>query len=532
VNSIFLRIYGGMLLVLIAVSCLALISIRMINDVRAEDFRERVATGTFRLMADNLEPMDDAERQKAMAVWMRLIGVPLELHPLDALALDSTSWARLIQGRVLVRSQGPSQARVYSLVDLSRQQVLTADIERISEQLGRATLFLIADELVRHPEADMPSWLQQLRRAKGFGFPLNLTGLHETDLDVDQRRRLDEFDTVLSLGPDGNSMMMYMKIPDTNWVLSLGPVYQMEEYPPEMLLMTGLLALSLSGLLIYLLVRQLEQRLMNLESAATHIARGNLDARAEVISTDSVGSLASAFNDMAEHLQRVMQIQQEMIRAVSHELRTPVARLRFGLEMVETADSDDAKRRYMDSMDGDLTELDKLVDEILTYARLEQGAPALTLQPVDVLATVEEVMLELEPLTTRVQISHVDRSNGRAHAIDAEPRYLHRALTNLVSNAARHASSQVRISTRVVNGRCRLIVEDDGPGIPEDYRERIFTPFLRLDDSRTRSSGGYGLGLSIVRRIAYWHRGYARVERSRDLGGAAFIIDWPVRLHI
>ncbi|MEE3158791.1 MAG: two-component sensor histidine kinase, partial [Pseudomonadota bacterium] len=64
-NSIFLRIYGGMLLVLIAVSCLALISIRMINDVRAEDFRERVATGTFRLMADNLEPMDDAERQKA-----------------------------------------------------------------------------------------------------------------------------------------------------------------------------------------------------------------------------------------------------------------------------------------------------------------------------------------------------------------------------------------------------------------------------------------------------------------------------------
>ncbi len=528
-NSIFLRIYGGMLLVLVAVSLLALVSIRMINDVRAEDYRERMATGTFRLMADNLEPMDEAERQKALAVWMRLIGVPLELRQLDDLGLESSSWSRLIQGRVLVLSSAPSEVRVYSLVDLSQQQVLTADIEKISEQLGRATLFLIADELVRHPESDMPTWLQRLRRDKGFGFPLNLTRLNETDLDADQRRRLDEFDTVLSLGPDGNAVMMYMKIPDTNWVVSLGPIYQMQEYPPEMLLMTGLLALSLSGLLIYLLVRQLEQRLMNLESAATHLARGNLDARAEAIGSDSVGSLARAFNDMAGHLQRMMRIQQEMIRAVSHELRTPVARLRFGLEMVETASSEADLKRYLDSMDGDLTELDKLVDEILTYARLEQGAPALVLQPVDVLATVEQVVTELLPLAASVQLEHEDLSHGRAHVVDAEERYLHRALTNLVSNALRHAASRVKVTTRVANGRCRLTVEDDGPGIPEAYRERIFTPFLRLDDSRTRASGGYGLGLSIVRRIAYWHRGYARVESSKELGGAAFIIDWPLR---
>ncbi|MCK5532749.1 MAG: two-component sensor histidine kinase, partial [Halopseudomonas aestusnigri] len=183
-NSIFLRIYGGMLLVLVAVSLLALVSIRMINDVRAEDYRERMATGTFRLMADNLEPMDEAERQKALAVWMRLIGVPLELRQLDDLGLESSSWSRLIQGRVLVLSSAPSEVRVYSLVDLSQQQVLTADIEKISEQLGRATLFLIADELVRHPESDMPTWLQRLRRDKGFGFPLNLTRLNETDLDA------------------------------------------------------------------------------------------------------------------------------------------------------------------------------------------------------------------------------------------------------------------------------------------------------------------------------------------------------------
>jgi len=268
---------------------------------------------------------------------------------------------------------------------------------------------------------------------------------------------------------------------------------------------------------------------MNLESAALHITRGNLDARAEVIGNDSVGSLARAFNDMARHLQSLMSIQREMIGAISHELRTPVARLRFGLEMVESAEGEDALKRYLESMDGDLTELDKLVDEILTYARLEQSAPALVLAPVDVPAVIEQVLAELAPINPQVSIEFSDRSRGRACWVDAEKRYLHRAVTNLVSNAARHAAGRVKVVTRVKGGRCQITVEDDGPGIPEAYREHIFTPFLRLDDSRTRASGGYGLGLSIVRRVVYWHDGDARVEASRDLGGAAFIIDWPLR---
>lgn len=528
-NSIFLRIYGGMLLILITVSLLALLSIRLINDVRAEDYRERIASGTFRLMADNLEPMDDAERLRALAAWTRLIGVPLQLNELDDLDLDSSSWSRLIRGQVLVKQNGVEDVRVYSLVELQSQMVLATTIERITEQLGRATLFLIADELVRAPEADMPSRLQQLRREKGFGYPLVLTRMNEADLDADQRRRLEELDTLMTLGPDGDSIMLYMKVPDTEWVLSLGPLYQMKEFPAPMLLIVGVLVLTLSGLLIYLLVRQLEQRLMVLEAAATQLTRGNLDVRVDASGPDSVGRLAKAFNDMASHLQRLMAIQREMIGAVSHELRTPIARLRFGLEMVETADNEADLNRYMQGMDGDLSELDKLVDEILTYARLEQGAPALNMVGVDVPAMVAQVVSELGPLQQNISLQARDLSLGRATRIDAEPRYLHRAITNLVSNAQRHASSQVRISTRVVYGRCVINVEDDGPGIAEEWRERIFTPFLRLDDSRTRSSGGYGLGLSIVRRVIYWHNGRTRVGRSEALGGADFSLDWPVQ---
>ena len=106
---------------------------------------------------------------------------------------------------------------------------------------------------------------------------------------------------------------------------------------------------------------------------------------------------------------------------------------------------------------------------------------------------------------------------------------MQRALTNLISNAMRHAESQVRVTTRVQHGMCRISVEDDGPGIPEAYREKVFTPFMRMDVSRTRASGGYGLGLSIVRRIMFWHSGRARIVDSQALGGACFVIEWPLR---
>ena len=111
--------------------------------------------------------------------------------------------------------------------------------------------------------------------------------------------------------------------------------------------------------------------------------------------------------------------------------------------------------------------------------------------------------------------------------VDGELRYLHRALQNLVSNAMRHAETRVRVSYYLQGEQCRVDVEDDGPGVPEADWERLFTPFLRLDDSRTRASGGHGLGLSIVRRIIYWHAGRALVGRSADLGGACFSLVWP-----
>ena len=110
----------------------------------------------------------------------------------------------------------------------------------------------------------------------------------------------------------------------------------------------------------------------------------------------------------------------------------------------------------------------------------------------------------------------------------ADRRYLHRVLQNLAGNATRYAEKTITVSAGIERNEAFISVEDDGHGIPEKDREKVFIPFARLDDSRTRASGGYGLGLSIVSRIAFWFNGRMSVDESPTLGGARFTMTWPV----
>ncbi|WP_225788339.1 ATP-binding protein [Pseudomonas sp. Marseille-P8916] len=527
-NSIFLRIYGGMLAVLVLVAVLGVLSLHLVNEVRAGQHRERLAQGTFSLMADNLALQNEVERKRSLVIWERLLGVPLDLQPLSALTLDGSQRARLRRGLVVVEKTGPHAVRVLRQVG-QEAELLVAQVKQVSEQLARATLFLLADELVRYPVTEQQRRLAEIKQSKGFGFDIALQRLERVGLDDDQRRRVEEGDTVMALGKDGDAIRVFSGLAGSPWVLEIGPLYQLNLYPPQLLVLIAFLGLCLIGLVVYLLVRQLERRVSGLEIAATRLAKGSLDTRVPAGDADSVGRLATAFNDMAEHLQRSLTMQRELVRAVSHELRTPVARLRFGLEMIESASTEQARAKHLAGMDSDIQDLDKLVDEMLTYARLEQGAPALTFQAVDLDALLDRVIEELAPLRAEVKVVRGECQGGEATGawVEAEPRYLHRALQNLVGNAMRHAESQVRLSYQIGQQRCRIDVEDDGPGIPEGVWDRIFTPFTRLDDSRTRASGGHGLGLSIVRRIIYWHGGRAVVGRSEQLGGACFSLNWP-----
>lgn len=527
-NAIFLRIYGGMLAVLVLVALLGAGGLQLLNEVRADQHREALAGGTFRLMAHNMESMTPIERRQAANLWGRLLGIPLRVRTLTDVSLEKRLEARLLRGDVLVEALYPGRVTVFALVSAGDGLVLTGEVAQLSEQLARATIYLLIDELVRYPEQEQPRRLAELADRHGFGYPLSLMTRDSASLDDDQRRRLDEGDTVMALYRGGDAIRVFAAVAGTPWIMQLGPLYQMNPYPAQMLLLIGLLGLSLIGLTVYLLVRQLERRVRELEQAATRIAGGNLEAHVPDAGTDSVGRLAAAFNDMARRLQRLLAVQREIVSAVAHELRTPVARLRFGLEMAGEASDAATRAKYLDGMDTDIEDLDRLVDEMLVYTRLERGSPALAFSAVDLSALVDQVIGELAPLRAQVRVERgecVGAADGGSWA-EAEPHYLRRALSNLLTNAMRHAETRVQVSFVIEGDRARLLVDDDGPGVPEEAWERVFTPFLRLDDSRTRASGGHGLGLSIVRRIIYWHGGRAGVGTS-ELGGARFSLTWP-----
>ena len=167
-----------------------------------------------------------------------------------------------------------------------------------------------------------------------------------------------------------------------------------------------------------------------------------------------------------------------------------------------------------------------MIDEILTYARLEEGGPLLDFQRTNVAALAVQVVTEARP-PSHVTVGYNGGDPKNSLQSDVESRYIHRAIQNLVGNAGRYAATRVEVTCNISGDTCRVDVEDDGPGIPEEDWDRVFTAFARLDDSRTRASGGYGLGLSIVRRIVYWHGGRAIVSRSERLGGAKFSLIWP-----
>ncbi|WP_035056257.1 ATP-binding protein [Andreprevotia chitinilytica] len=266
--------------------------------------------------------------------------------------------------------------------------------------------------------------------------------------------------------------------------------------------------------------------LRKLQEAARSFGAGNLATRATLKKKSNIYALAQQFNDMAERIQASILHQREMMHGISHELKTPIARLEFGIALLQTTEPEAQARQA--ALSRDVRELDELVTELLTLSQLEQGATNLVLMPVAVGELLDSVAASVanDVADRQIELS-VHMADAPAEHI-CDPRLVARALLNLIRNASRYASHAITIRAEAgPDETLRLTVEDDGPGIPEADRKRVFEPFLRLDASRDRHTGGFGLGLAIVRRIALVHGGEVVLDRSA-LGGARFVIVLPV----
>lgn len=285
----------------------------------------------------------------------------------------------------------------------------------------------------------------------------------------------------------------------------------------------GLLGLSLA-IVLYFWVRPHWRDLEHIRLAAQRFGDNDLSSRILLPRRSTVRELAGHFNQMAERIESLIANQRELTNAVSHELRTPIARLSFELDQLKQQTDPRQRGELIADMYADLGELEDMVSELLTYASLERGATQVTRERIEAHSWLDSVIgsVALEAEAAGIQLS---LRTCEVDFIQIEPRFIARAVINLLRNAIRYAERRVEVSLVKFGSGYEVRVCDDGPGVPEEGRSKIFQPFMRLDASRDRRTGGFGLGLALVQRVSQWHGGQVQVLDS-EWGGASFRMTW------
>lgn len=266
--------------------------------------------------------------------------------------------------------------------------------------------------------------------------------------------------------------------------------------------------------------------LERLKSAAERFGKGHLGERTQIPPSSNIGSLASVFDTMAGDIENLLNQQRDLLNAVSHELRTPLTRLDFGLALALSDDLPAASRERLQSLVAHIRELDELVLELLSYSRLQNPARLPEQVEVSMDEFIDSILGSVDEEMESPQIVIDVLLHGQLERFSLDPRLTARALQNLLRNAMRYCEKRIQIGVHVYASGCEIWVDDDGIGIPDDERERIFEPFYRLDRSRDRATGGFGLGLAISRRALEAQGGTLTVEAS-PLGGARFRLWLP-----
>ena len=289
------------------------------------------------------------------------------------------------------------------------------------------------------------------------------------------------------------------------------------------------LALVVSWLLGAWLSRRVTGPLVRLTESARAIAGGEWGRQAFVEGDDEVTALARAFNDMSTRVSDAYRAQQEFVGDVSHEIRTPVTSIRGFADAIADGTVKDAAdvRRAAAIIGSEADRLSELTSTLLALSDLDAGTVVPARQRVDLRVVVDTLNERFAGRACERGVA-LELGPGDGAPIGDEGRVL-QALSALVDNAVRHVpeGGKVRVRWSTRGGRWRAEVEDSGVGIAPEDRERVFRRFVRLDSSRSETSGGYGLGLAICRRLVELMGGSVEADASSDLGGARFTVDLP-----
>jgi len=281
--------------------------------------------------------------------------------------------------------------------------------------------------------------------------------------------------------------------------------------------------ISVVGLLVW---RTLVRPLQRIARAAEAFGGGDMSVRTGVVRGDEIGLVARAFDGMSERIARSREAERELLAGLSHELRTPLARIRVALDLAAEGDAETARTSLADVAE-DLTELETLIGNIFSTTRLEMAARARGDQPVPLHRAEVDLGELLEKAVAHQRALHPERPYQLRVCEEATPRRIYadavlvrRAIENVLDNAHKYSPAGSPVDIGVTAAPAALLVEirDWGFGIRPDDLSRVFSPFFRADRSRTRATGGVGLGLALAKRVVEAHGGGIEVASEIDVG--------------
>jgi two-component system sensor kinase ParS len=402
-------------------------------------------------------------------------------------------------------------------VERTFDALLDGQMRSYNQEAVRGQAWSLVEQLRGLDSPARERQLESIRPHYGLGLDLvetdqlSLTDQEQAELAQGLLVMRDKYTQFISSIDDG-SQLLSIKLPAEP---SLMPFYIAAAY---------LMIAVMIGFVLYFWVRPHWRDLETLRLAAERFGDNDLSARIQLSKRSNIRDLAEHFNLMAARIEGLIANQRELTNAVSHELRTPIARLSFELDQLKQQPDPTQNRELIADMYADLGELEEMVSELLTYASLERGATVITRENIQASHWLDSVVgsVALEAEAAGVQLLIVE---CQVDEVRIEPRFMARAVINLLRNAIRYADERVEVSLVRTGDLYEVRVNDDGPGVPVEGREKIFEPFSRLDASRDRRTGGFGLGLALVRRVSQSHGGQVEVADS-PWGGASFRMTW------
>jgi two-component system sensor histidine kinase CpxA len=328
------------------------------------------------------------------------------------------------------------------------------------------------------------------------------------------------------IGPSGRTYVFVVRLPR-------GPLgYRLTL---RALLLRGVLAILISGIICYLLTLYLTRPVLQLRRAARALAAGDLSARVpsgKARRTDEIGELVHDFNRMAERLEGLVSSQRQLISDISHELRSPLARLNVALGLARQR-ATPAAAAPLDRIEREAERLNELIGKLLTLARLEAASGPPEETPIDVKELLAEVVAdaEFEAQEIGCQVRWVEEAALPDDCcVQGSGELLRSAVENVVRNAIRYTTpgTAVEIALRCEGKWAAIVVRDHGPGVPEAELNNLLRPFYRVAGARERQTGGAGLGLAIAERAVRLHGGSIQITNAADGPGLKVEIRLPV----